>query len=99
MSVAMVRRLREPNSQSTQLIIDELLNSPLGRFLSSPAGAFLALRGEELPEEIALAETTEMAVFPAIEEQGDPLEEPTPASAVPSPKLLEHRHRKASLKR
>ncbi len=96
-SVLLVHRLREPNSQSAQHIIDELLNSPLGRFLASPAGAFLAIRGEPLPDEIALAETTEMAVFPAVADPESPPDALPLESAVPLPKLLRNRKRSAGV--
>ncbi len=46
-SAVWVRHLREPNSQSPRHIIDELLNGPIGRFLSTPAAAMLSRRGEQ----------------------------------------------------
>lgn len=95
-SVAWVKQLREPNSQSTRLIVDELLSGPVGRFLASPASAFLVIRREELSPALADAETTEMAVVTdeLLEESDTP--EPTPRK-VPAPKLLERMGRKRAV--
>jgi hypothetical protein len=95
MSAWWVRYLREPNSKSTRLILDEILDGPIARFLASPAGAYLSFRGEEEADEIALTETVEMPVVAAesVEEQTPPEAEPT-KKVVPPPKMLEHRGRK-----
>jgi hypothetical protein len=83
-SAVWVQRLREPNSQSPRLIVDEMLNGPIGRFLSSPAGAFLSLRAE------ADQETPEAAeVVGGANESASPAEK----SAVPAPKLRMRRRR------
>jgi hypothetical protein len=91
-SAAWVHRLREPNSKSTQHIIDELLNSPVGRFLASPAGAFLALRGEEFPEELEDAKTVEIVIPPEI--AGEAAPPSAERNKIPSPKLIGRRSRK-----
>jgi MFS family permease len=84
-----VRQLREPNSKSTRLIVDELLNGPIARFLSSPAGAFLALRSDDAVADIAFSETTKVDFDNQLSATGEP-----PASPVPPPKLIERRGRK-----
>jgi hypothetical protein len=85
-SALWVRHLKEPNSQSTRLIVDELLNGPIARFLASPAGAFLALRGEvDPPLDASLADTVEMAI--PVEQTA----EAEPSRVVPPPKLIDVR--------
>lgn len=102
-SAVWVHQLREPNSQSTRLIVDELLHGPIGRFLASPAGAFFAIRTDELPEEMASAETTETSVVVAMEEietvQPIAPSEPPPLRVVPAPKHIERRTQKKVISR
>lgn len=81
-SAVLVRQLREPNSQSTRLIVDELLSGPIARFLASPAGAFLTIRRDDALSESVAAEIIETDGIPAF------VEEPSP-NVVPSPKHLE----------
>lgn len=89
MAAIWVRQLREPNSKSTRLIVDELLNGPIARFLSSPAGAFLALRSDDAVADIAFSETTKVDFDHQLSATSEP-----PESPVPPPKLIERRGRK-----
>jgi MFS family permease len=90
-AAAWVHRLREPNAQSTMHIVDEILSGPIGRFLASPAGAFLALGAEEEAADVPAALVATES--PSLGESED---NPPSMPVVPPPKHVEHRARKAA---